>query len=116
MITNSELTIYHKGLDTTTKLEKWTRFNYDKVWVFGGKGAGINKGYVNANDIDIRIPYADNEGLDITNFGIEDIIVGSRLDDDIQTSKDLKDYEIYHITSINNNDFGSQPHIHLGGK
>ena len=70
MITNNSLTIYHKTLNTTTKLEQWTRYNYDKVWYFGGKGAGINKGYVNANDVQIRIPYDDNSNLNISNFKI----------------------------------------------
>lgn len=114
MITNSELTVYHKGLDTTTRLETWTRFNYEKVWAFGGRGAGIRKGFENANDIEARIPYDEN--LDISNFAIGDIIICERVEQDITASSDLRDYELYHITSINNNTFGSQPHIHLGGK
>ena len=115
MITNSSLTIYHKdGLDVATHLEIWTKYNYDKVWYFGGKGASINKGYDNANDVEIRIPY--NSELDITKFAIGDIIVKGTLDFDINTQKDLKDYEIYNITSINNNNFGNNPHIHIGGK
>lgn len=115
MITNSSLTIYHNnGLDVTTHTEIWVRYNYDKVWFFGGKGAGINKGYDNANDVDIRIPYNDN--LDINNFKIGDIIVQGTLDFDITRQKDLSNYQIYNITSINNNNFGNNPHIHLGGK
>lgn len=115
MITNSSLTIYHNnGLDVTTHTEVWVRYNYDKVWFFGGKGAGINKGYDNANDVDIRIPY--NDGLDINNFKIGDIIVQGTLDFDITRQKDLSNYQIYNITSINNNNFGNNPHIHLGGK
>jgi hypothetical protein len=114
MITNSSLTIYHKdGLDVSTHLEKWTRYNYDKVWYFGGKGASINKGYDNANDVEIRIPYGN---LDITKFALGDIIVKGTLDFDIDTQKDLKNYEIYNITSIKNNTFGNNPHIHIGGK
>ena len=114
MITNSSLTIYHKdGLDVSTKLEKWTRYNYDKVWYFGGKGASINKGYDNANDVEIRIPYGN---LDITKFALGDIIVKGTLDFDINTQKDLKNYDIYNITSIKNNTFGNNPHIHIGGK
>ena len=114
MITNSSLTIYHKdGLDVSTHLEKWTRYNYDKVWYFGGKGASINKGYDNANDVEIRIPYGN---LDITKFALGDIIVKGTLDFDINTQKDLKNYEIYNITSIKNNTFGNNPHIHIGGK
>ena len=114
MITNSSLTIYHKdGLDVSTHLEKWTRYNYDKVWYFGGRGASINKGYDNANDVEIRIPYGN---LDITKFALGDIIVKGTLDFDISTQKDLKNCDIYNITSIKNNTFGNNPHIHIGGK
>ena len=117
MITNSKVTIYHmSGLDTSTHLEKWTRYNYDNVWFFGGKGASINKGYDNANDVEVRIPYNQNSGLDISNFAIGDIIVQGKLETDITTQDDLSTYQIYNITSINNNNFGGSQHIHLGGK
>ena len=79
MITNSKLTIYHKTLDETTRLEKWERHNYDKVWFFGGKGAGINKGYDNANNVDIRIPY--NSKININNINIGDILVISYIEE-----------------------------------
>ena len=116
MITNSSVTIYHQnGLDETTHFEKWKRFNYDNVWFFGGKGAGLNKGYDNANDVQVRIPYSQNSGLDIKDFAIGDIIVQGTLTTDIETQQDLSNYEIYNITSINNNNFGNSQHIHLGG-
>lgn len=118
MITNSALTIYHKsGLDVATHLEVWTRYNYDNVWFFGGKGAGIDRGYENANDVQVRIPYDKNANLNIENFKIGDIIVKGLLDFDIDTQQDLgEDYEIYNITSIKNNNFGINKHIHIGGK
>lgn len=117
MVVNSSVTIYHKdGLDIATHLEKWTRHNYDNVWFFGGKGASTNKGYDNANDVQVRIPYDLNEGLDISDFAIGDIIVQGTIDIDINTQKDLKDYLIYNVTSITNNNFGKSKHIHLGGK
>ena len=117
MITNSSVTIYHmSGLDPATHLEKWTRYNYSKVWFFGGKGAGINKGYDNANDAQVRIPYNQNSGLNISNFAIGDIIVQGTLETDISTQDDLSTYQIYNITSINDNNFGNSKHIHLGGK
>ena len=117
MITNSTLTIYHQnGLDETTHLETWKRYNYDKVWFFGGKGASVNKGYDNANDVEVRIPYDQNEGLNIKDFAIGDIIVQGTLDLDINTQQDLKDYLIYNITSIKDNNFGNNQHIHIGGK
>ena len=115
MITNASLTHYHKTLDETTRLEKWIRYNYDNVWWFGGKGSSINKGYENANDVNARIPYDKND-IDIGNLAIGDIIVKGTLDTDITTQQDLKNYEFYNITSINDNNFGINKHIHLGGK
>ena len=115
MIINASLTHYHKTLDETTRLEKWIRYNYDNVWWFGGKGSGINKGYENANDVDVRIPYDKND-IDISNLAIGDIIIKGTLNTDITTQQDLNNYEVYNITSINDNNFGINPHIHLGGK
>jgi len=116
MICNSSLTTYHKGFDENTRLEKWTRHNYSNVWFFGGKGAGINKGYDDANDVEVRIPYDQNSGLNIEDFAIGDILVQGTLETDITTQQDLSNYLIYNIRSINNNDFGNNQHIHLGGK
>ena len=115
MITNASLTHYHKTLDETTRLEKWIKYNYDNVWWFGGKGSSINKGYENANDVNVRIPYDKND-IDISNLAIGDIIIKGTLDIDITTQQDLNNYEVYNITSINDNNFGINPHIHLGGK
>lgn len=115
MITNSELTLYHKGLDPITRIETWTRYNYNKIWWFGGKGASTNKGYDNANDVQIRIPYNQNE-INISNIAIGDILVKGRVEIDITKQQDLKNYQVYNITSINNNTFGSEPHVHLSGK
>ena len=115
MITNASLTHYHKTIDSETRLEKWIRYNYDNVWWFGGKGSSINKGYENANDVDVRIPY-DKNNIDISNLAIGDIIIKGTLETDITTQQDLKNYEVYNITSINDNNFGINQHIHLGGK
>lgn len=115
MITNASLTHYHKTIDNETRLEKWIRYNYDNVWWFGGKGSSINKGYENANDVDVRIPY-DKNNIDINNLAIGDIIIKGTLDTDITAQQDLKNYEVYNITSINDNNFGINKHIHLGGK
>lgn len=115
MIINASLTHYHKTIDSETRLEKWIRYNYDNVWWFGGKGSSINKGYENANDVNVRIPYSQNE-IDISNLAIGDIIIKGTLATDITTQQDLNEFEVYNITSINDNNFGVNPHIHLGGK
>lgn len=116
MITNSELTIYHLGLDETTRYEKYVRYNYKEVWCFRVQRASVNQGYDNTNQVQIRIPYKQNNGLNKTNFAKGDIIVIGNVQDDINTQDDLKGYEIYNITSINDNNFGNRPHIHLGGE
>lgn len=115
MITNSSLTIYHKTFDEEARLEKWTRYNYDKVWFFGGKGAGINKGYDNANNVDVRIPY-DMNTINIENIKIGDILVKGALTQEITTQQDLSNYDVFNITSINDNTFGNNPHVRIGGK
>lgn len=114
MITNSSLTLYHKVL--VDRDYKWIRYNYEHIWWFGGKGAGTNKGFENANDVDVRIPYDSNENLNIANFNIGDIICNGTIEKDIESQTDLKDVEVYNITSITNNTFGNNQHIHLGGK
>lgn len=115
MITNGSLTIYHKSFDDNLRLEKWIRYNYQEAWFFGGKGAVENKGYDQANNVQVRIPYSQNSGLDIEDFSIGDIIVKGTLSTDINTQQDLDGYDIYNITSLKNNDFGNNPHIHIGG-
>ena len=114
MITNSKLTIYHHTIKDYEDV--WTRYNYDKVWFFGGEGAGINKGYDNANNVEVRIPYDQNEGLDIEKFAIGDIIVQGESKTEITGQGDLEGTLFYTITSISNNNFGNSQHIHLGGK
>lgn len=114
MLTNSSLTIYHKTIEENSRLEKWERYNIKEVWWFGGKGSSLNKGYEDANDVDIRIPYKNNP--DISKIKIGDILVKGDIATDIITQSDLSDFEIYNITSINDNNFGNNPHIRLGGK
>ena len=64
----------------------------------------------------MRIPYDLNDGLDINDFAIGDILVKDTLDIDIETPDDLSNYLTYEISSIVDNTFGNNQHIHLGGK
>lgn len=114
MITNSSITIYHKTV--VDREDKWLRYNYINAWIFGGKGSSINKGYDNANDINVRLPYETNENLNIDNFGIGDIVCCGTIEKDITSQSELNNTEYYNITSITNNTFGNNAHIHLGGK
>ena len=113
MLVNSSLTVYHKVSDNHDY--KWVRYNYDNIWWFGGKGSSLNKGYENANDVQIRIPYDLNPKLDYNNFGIGDILVKGTIKTDITSESDIES-EYYNITSLNNNIFGNNKHIHISGK
>jgi hypothetical protein len=112
MITNKAITYYHKTLNEN-KLEQWTKTIFENVWVFGGKGSSINKGYDNANDVNVRIPMKLVENTDL--FKIGDIVAVG-IQGNITKQSDLKGIEFYNITSININDFGNNPHVHLGGR
>lgn len=118
MLVNSSLTIYHKVEDNHDY--KWVRYNYgdksnNKVWFYGGKGARLNKGLENANDCQIRIPYDINPNLDYKNFSQGDILIPDCVTSDITSEEDIQG-EYYNITSLNNNIFGNNKHIHIGGK
>lgn len=112
MITNEAITYYKKSLDEN-KLEKWTKYVFEHVWIFGGKGSGINKGYENANNMDVRIPMHWVKDKNIFNIGD---IVAVGVQGDITKQSDLNGKEFYNITSITINKYGNNPHIHLGGK
>lgn len=114
MISNSDLTVYHRVFDREQRKDTWQRTVYKGIWWFGGKGASINKGYDNANDVEIRISYDLNP--DINDFSVGDILVKGEIETEITRQQDLNVKEVYNITSIKDNTFGRRPHIHIGGK
>lgn len=116
MLVNSDMTLYHKVLDTETRLEKWERYYIEKVWWYGGKGSNTQTGYENANDVQIRIPYESNENLNIADFSIGDIVCKGNIEKAITSQSELNGIEFYNITAISNNTFGNNQHIHLRGR
>lgn len=114
MITNSKLTIYHKELDDN-KIETYKRVNYDKVWAFINTRVQRDNGINNDNSIEIRIPYKKNK-LNVNDFSLGDYVIPEYVDKDIKSITELKNYEVFQIISIKDNNFGTEPHIHLGGE
>ena len=135
MLTNVSITYYHKTLDNN-KLPVWNRYVFEDVWHFGGKGSSINKGYENANDIDVRIPIVkgmtvkkinDMTVLELNKMLVKNIqgtninlkvgdIIAIGIQPEISRQSDLNDIEYYNVTSITINEYGNNPHVHLGGK
>ena len=117
MTTNTSMTMYHKRFNKNTRLDEWDRYPMENVMWQGGKGASINKGYDKANDINVYIPYNVNEGLEKVPFSIGDIIVKGNIEEKITKQSDLN-VDNYNITTLINNDYGSDEmkHIQIGAK
>lgn len=115
MITRGEITIYHITLNELTKLEEYTAYNYVNCWYFMNEDAVLNKGLTDANTIDVRIPYNSNENAQISHFAKGDIIYIGKGPTSITSQSELGE-NIYRITLVNDNNFGNNQHIHLGGK
>lgn len=116
MISNNVITYYHKVFNKVTKEEEWERFVFNNVWVFTNKGSNVNKGYENSNSVNIRIPIQEITNNNFSNiFSIGDIVVVG-IESDISKQSDLNGKDFYNIISININNFGNNPHIHLGGR
>lgn len=107
MITRGYITLYHK---TKGRHPSWNKYEIHNVWYFGGHGSRFNKGIAEANDLQVRIPYGL---IEVENISIGDLIVIGK-GNDITTTSELEEY--YTINSINDNNFGNSPHIHLGAR
>lgn len=114
MITNCSLTVYHKGFDNINKIETWQRFEYENAWWFEIKNSTNNKGYEDNSKVNVRIPYSSKP--DVKNFAFGDLLVNGKTSLNINSELDLKDFEVYKISSITDNKTGTEPHIHLVGE
>ena len=113
MITNTSISVYHKTIDPITRIEVWSKSYYEDCWWFEEKGTTIRDGYEINNKVEIRIPYTTNKNINIANFKIGDIICNGDGPKTIQSQSDVS--SAYNITSITNNTFGNNPHIHIRG-
>ncbi len=117
MESNTNMTLYHKRFNPKKRLDEWDKYSIENVMWQGGKGASINKGYVQANDISIYIPYEQNKELEKVPFSIGDIVVKGISEVEITKQSDLK-VDNFNITTLIDNNFGSDcmKHIYLGAK
>ena len=117
MTTNTDMTLYHKVFNTETRLDEWKKYLIEHVMWQGGKGASLNKGYEQANDVRVWIPKDVNNLTDVV-FSIGDIMVKGNISQEISKQSDLKIDNVYNITTVLGQDLGSEimDHIELGGK
>ena len=108
MISNSDLTIYHR------ENNEWIRKNYKNVWWYSKENANSDKGYNSNNRVEIRISYDLNPNIE--DFRIGDILVKGIIEEDISRQQDLNVKDVYNIIGVSNNTFGRRPHIHISGE
>lgn len=110
MITNGALTIYHREYNSETRLDEWKREIVQSAWWFTSEKSVMNTdGLIQQDVTTIRIPVTD------TIVSKEDYIVKGECTIKMQTLKDLVGTEYIKVTSVNKNDFGSNPHIKVVG-
>lgn len=113
MISNCPvLTYYHKTLDNN-KIEKWIKYYFYDVWEHGQNGATVNEGYTTNNKVEIIIPIEKVKDKSI--FANGDILLIGK-GNDITMQKDLQGKEFYNVIQWEVDDYGTRPHVYLGGQ
>ena len=110
MITNTDITIYSRECDPSTRLDKWKRLYVPESWWFKTeKSSMTTDGLKCADAYTVRIP-------DISvKVKKDDYIVKGMCTVDMKTVKDLEEQEKMRVTSANYNTFGDVPHIKVVG-
>ena len=111
----TDITIFHLEYDEEQN-EKYVATYFSNVSWQGGIGASINKGFVEANDLEIRIFHKDNLDLDTKAIHIGDIVAKGKITKQIKSKGELN--EVFNITTIIPHKRGSiaTNHIYIGAK
>lgn len=103
MLTNADITIYHKEYDPETRLDKWTYTQHKGVNWYAKRAVSVSdKGLNSANTLTVRIPTKDE-----VDAAIGDIVVKGLIERDITQPKELSDCERFVVTGIKDNRRGS---------
>lgn len=110
MLTNTDITIYHREYDSSAGFDTWKRVYVPEAWWYKNEKASITtEGLKQADVYTIRIPDTS------VALKKDDYIVKGKCDVVMQTVKDLEGLEKTRITSVNCNTFGGNPHIKAVG-
>lgn len=110
MITNTDLTIYHREYDPELRRDTWKRVYIQSGWWYKAEKASVTTDGLKQADITtIRIP-------DISVVVVkDDYIVKGVCSVEMRTVKDLNGTDHVKVTSANYNRFGNNPHIKVVG-
>lgn len=110
MLTNTDITIYHREYDSSVGFDTWKRAYVPEAWWYKNEKASITtEGLKRADVYTIRI--SDTSVV----LKKDDYIVKGNCDVVMETVKDLEGLEKTRITSVNYNTFGGNPHIKAVG-
>ncbi|MDO5558125.1 MAG: hypothetical protein Q4F95_00850 [Oscillospiraceae bacterium] len=115
MFSNASCTIYHRGYDSTTRMDKWTKVQIPDVYIETTKAAKLTReGWADNCNMFASIPNTDVTVCE------QDILVKGIVEHEISgsfTISDLhKQYETYTVISVDVYNFGGNPHIEIRGK
>lgn len=129
MTTNTNISVFNKHTDSFTKDITYKKHIIDKALWFNDKTVTLNQGYENNDDITVFIPKNENDmseyvkpknynGIGWTLQNGDFIIRGLVTDNEVSGIKDLSNYEVFVITTVDDNDFGSEDmhHFEIRGK
>lgn len=110
MLTNTDITIYHREYDSSAGFDTWKRVYVPEAWWYENEKSSITtEGLKRADVYTIRIPDTS------ISLKKDDYIVKGNCAVTMQTVKDLEGLEKTRITSVNCNTFGGNPHIKAVG-
>lgn len=110
MLTNTDITIYHREYDSSAGFDTWKRVYVSEAWWYKNEKSSITTdGLKQADVYTIRIP--DTSIV----LKKDDYIVRGNCHVEMETVKDLEGLEKTRITSVNCNTFGGNPHIKAVG-
>lgn len=110
MLTNTDVTLYSRKYNPSTRLDEWERIYIHEVWWSKDEKSQITTdGLKQADAYTIRIP---DTSIEIKK---DDYLVKGDCQIVMQTIKDLDGLDKARVTSANYNAFGGNPHIKVVG-
>lgn len=110
MLTNADITVYHRVYDASSRTDTWERAYVSEAWWFSQNQSSVTSdGLKNADVYTVRIPDTS------TVISKDDYIVKGDCSIEMQTVRDLSGQDFCKVTSVNYNTFGDSPHIKVVG-
>lgn len=91
MITESDITLYKRSFDKSTRLDRWVRVQIQNVHWEESKGINIEKtGLENADKIKVFIPFTSLVGALTSDINPGDYVVKGLIEDEIGSTSELE--------------------------